>query len=147
MYSNSATATGAAVGFLFLFVELIFLAMTVITVAGMWAMFSKAGKPGWAAIIPIYNTITLLQVGGLSGWWFLGLCVPFLDIFLWIYVTYAISSSFGGGIGTFFLLFILPVIGYPMLGFGSARYVGGGGGGGGMTGNPLVGNPGAGWRA
>lgn len=144
MYTTSTTSTAAALDAL-LFFYLIVFGMSVITIAGMWAAFSKAGKPGWAAIIPIYNTVTLLQVGGLSGWWVLGFFVPFLNICVIIYATYAVATKFGQGIGTFLLLLIIPVIGYPMIGFGSARYQGGQGNAG-ITGNPYIGNPG-GWQA
>ena len=34
---------------------LVILAFVVVIIAGCWKVFTKAGKPGWAAIIPIYN--------------------------------------------------------------------------------------------
>ena len=34
-----------------------------------WKIFSKAGQPGWAAFIPIYNTVVLLQIVGRPVWW------------------------------------------------------------------------------
>ena len=45
-------------------VTLIFLAVLLIMLAAMWKLFAKAGEPGWAIIIPIYNIIVLLKVSG-----------------------------------------------------------------------------------
>ena len=57
------SAAGAAVvaGLVFFF---IYLAAIILTIAGIWKMFAKAGKPGWAAIVPIYNIIVLLEIVG-----------------------------------------------------------------------------------
>lgn len=54
MYSAAAT------GFWLIF--------SVLTIVALWKVFVKAGKPGWAGIIPIYNTVVLLQIVGYSGW-------------------------------------------------------------------------------
>jgi hypothetical protein len=32
-----------------------YFAVIILLIAAMWKVFSKAGQPGWAAIIPIYN--------------------------------------------------------------------------------------------
>ncbi len=52
---------------------IIYLAIIALMLAGMWKVFEKAGKPGWAAIIPIYNLIVLLDIVGKPIWWL----VPF----------------------------------------------------------------------
>lgn len=103
---------------------LLWLAVVALVVVSMWKLFVKAGKPGWAAIIPFYNMIVLLEIVGRPLWWFVLLLVPFVNIVVAIIVTHDMSKSFGRGLGTTLLLLFLPFIGYPLLGFGDAKYVG-----------------------
>ena len=105
-------------------VLIFYLAVLVLMIVSMWKIFTKAGKPGWASIIPIYNFIVLLEIVGKPIWWILLLLIPLVNFIIIIMVTHRLSLSFGQGVGTTILLIILPVIGYPMLGFGSATYAG-----------------------
>jgi hypothetical protein len=112
---------GAVVGMLVLLIQL---AIVVAILAGAWKMFEKAGKPGWAAIIPIYNIIVILEICGRPIWWILLLLIPCVNIVIAVIMWIDVAKSFGKselfGIGLAFLGFIFV----PMLGFGSARYVG-----------------------
>ena len=92
----------------------------------MWKVFTKAGKPGWAAIIPIYNVIVLLEIIGKPVWWFVLLLIPLVNFVIIIMVFNQLSRSFGRGVGMTLLLIFLPFIAFPVLGFGSAQYVGAG---------------------
>jgi len=105
-------------------VLIVYLAFLVLMIASLWKIFSKAGKPGWAAIVPIYNIIVLLEIVGKPWWWLFLLCIPFLNIIFAIIVVHRLSLSFGQGVGTTILLLLVGIIGYPMLAFGSATYVG-----------------------
>jgi hypothetical protein len=105
-------------------VTIIWLAIVVLVIAAQWAIFTKAGKPGWAAIIPIYNTIVLLQIVGRPVWWIILLLIPIVNIIVGIIVLNDLSKSFGKGVGFTLGLIFLSIIFYPILGFGSARYVG-----------------------
>ncbi|MEZ6055242.1 MAG: DUF5684 domain-containing protein [Planctomycetaceae bacterium] len=116
----AAGAAAAAAGGILI----VYLLLVILMVAGMWATFAKAGKPGWASIIPIYNVIVLLEIVGRPIWWFLLLLIPIVGLIIAIVVTIDLAKSFGKGAGFGLLLIFLPFIGYPMLGFGSARYVG-----------------------
>ena len=49
----------------------------VLTIAGLWGIFKKAGRPGWLSIIPVYNIVVLLQVVGKPWWWLLLFLIPF----------------------------------------------------------------------
>lgn len=100
----------------------IYIAILVLMVISMWKIFTKAGKPGWAAIIPIYNLVVLLEVVGKPVWWIILFLIPIVNIVIAIMVTHQLSLAFGQGIGTTLLLIFLPFIGYPMLAFGSAQY-------------------------
>lgn len=93
----------------------------LLVTAGMWKVFTKAGQPGWAAIIPIYNFYVLLKVIGKPIWWLVLLIV--FPVF-WILSALALANSFGKGIGFAIGLMLLGPIFLPILGFGDAKYVG-----------------------
>jgi hypothetical protein len=102
----------------------LWLVVTVAMIVAIWKLFVKAGQPGWASIIPIYNTIVLLRITGRSGWWFLGLLVPFLNFFVIIRLFFDLARVFGRGIGFGFgLLFLFPIF-LLILAFGDAEYLG-----------------------
>src|SRR6266850_7193459 len=118
-YSYSASGQGQAPGPLFWICEV---AVTVLIVASMWKIFSKAGQRGWAAIIPIYNFIVWCKIVGRPAWWVLLLliCFPIFYIILCI----DLAKSFGKGVGFAIGLILLSIIFFPILGFGSATYQG-----------------------
>jgi hypothetical protein len=111
-------AGGAAVGI----VLLIELVLIVLMIAGLWATFAKAGKPGWAAIIPIYNIIVLLEIAGRPIWWVLLYLIPCINIVISILVALDVAKNFGKGAGFGIGLALLPFIFFPILGFSDARY-------------------------
>jgi hypothetical protein len=90
----------------------------------MWKVFVKAGHPGWAAIVPIYNLYILTQIAGRAWWWLILLFIPVVNLIVILVLCSDISKAFGRGLGTTIGLFFLPFIFYPILGFGSAQYQG-----------------------
>jgi hypothetical protein len=95
----------------------------LLMIIALWKVFTKAGRPGWAAIIPIYNVYTLLKVAGRSGWWLILLLIPVVNIVVAIIVSLDIAKAFGkSGLFGFFGLVVFSLIGYLILGFGQARY-------------------------
>jgi len=104
--------------------NLFVLAIGIFLLIAMWKMFVKAGKPGWAVIIPIYNTYVLLEIVGRPTWWLLMFYIPFVNAVFGIIVGIDLAKSFGKdsgfGIG---LIFLAPIF-IPILGFGDAQYVG-----------------------
>jgi len=103
---------------------LLYLVILVIVIAGYWKVFEKAGKPGWAAIIPIYNIIVLLEIVGRPIWWIILLLIPFVNFIVLIMLVHGLSTSFGKGVGYTLGLIFLPFIFMPILGFGDATYSG-----------------------
>ena len=100
-------------------------------VAAMWKVFTKAGQPGWAAIVPIYNLYVMLQIVGRPAWWlalYLLAVIPFVGslivMVLGINIAIDMAKSFGKGAGFGIGLAFLGPIFYAILGFGSAQYVG-----------------------
>lgn len=100
----------------------------ILTIVAMWRIFTKAGKPGWAAIIPVYNMVVLFQIVGLNPWLLLLYLIPFvnfiaalvLTIMLCIRLAKAFGKSSGFAVGLIFLNTIFILI----LGFGDSKYVG-----------------------
>lgn len=89
-YEGSGVAAGiGAVGII------IYLAIIVLYIVGMWKVFEKAGKPGWAAIIPIYNLIVLLEIVGKPMIWVLWLLIPCVNFVFLIWLINLTSKSFG----------------------------------------------------
>jgi hypothetical protein len=103
---------------------LFWLALMVIFIASAWKVFAKAGQPGWAAIIPIYNIIVLLQIVGRPLWWLLLMFIPLVNLVIAILIYIDLAKSFGQSTGFAIGLLLLAPIFWPILGFGSARYIG-----------------------
>ena len=103
---------------------LIILAVVVFIIAAMWKIFEKAGQPGWAAIVPIYNCYVLLKIVGKPGWWLLLFLIPIVN-YVFIILTYnMLSKSFGKEEGFTVGLVLLGIVFFPILGFGDAKYLG-----------------------
>ncbi len=105
-----------------MFVLFLIFALSIFLIASMWKIFTKAGRPGWAAIIPIYNTLQLIWTAGKPWWWFLLMLIPVVNIVVVIALYYNLAKAFGKGVGFTVLLLILPIIGFPMLAWGNATY-------------------------
>lgn len=106
------------------FTWIVAIAFFVISVAGMWMTFQKAGHPGWAAIIPIYNVYILLKIVEKPIWWLILFFIPLVNFVVAIIVSIGVANKFGKGTGFGIGLAFLPIIFYLILGFGSARYQG-----------------------
>lgn len=115
------TGGGGAAGII---VTIIYLAFFVLMLASAWKVFTKAGKPGWAAIVPIYNIIVFLQICGKPVWWIILLLIPIVSLIIAIILCIALAQVFGKGTGFAIGLFLLGFIFLPILAFGSAQYVG-----------------------
>ncbi|MCD4791654.1 MAG: DUF5684 domain-containing protein [Bacteroidales bacterium] len=103
---------------------ILYLAIMVFMIASVWKVFTKAGKPGWAVLIPIYNFIVLIEIVGKPTWWVILLFVPFVNYVILIWITNLLSKSFGKDVGFTLGLLFLGIIFFPVLGFGSAEYKG-----------------------
>lgn len=101
-----------------------FFITSIIAFAGLWKMFEKAGKPGWAAIIPIYNIIIILEIIGKPMIWLLWLIIPCVNIVFFVWMFNLLVKSFGKSEGYTVGVLILPYVFYPIIGFGDSRYLG-----------------------
>ncbi len=103
---------------------ILYLGLIVFIIAGIWKAFEKAGQPGWAILIPIYNIYIMTQIAEKEGWWVIMFFIPLVNIIFAFMLYIAIAEKFGKsagfGVGLVFLGFIF----WPILGFGDARYEG-----------------------
>jgi len=96
----------------------------VFYIAAMWKVYTKAGQPGWAAIIPIYNLVVLAQIAGKPVWWVLLMLIPIVNIVVAIMIWHGVSTNFGKGVGFTLGLVFLSFIFIPILAWGDAEYLG-----------------------
>ena len=101
---------------------IIWCVVIIIQIAAMWKVYVKAGKPGWAAIVPIYNIIVLLDIAGKPWWWLLLLLIPFVNIVVAIIVYISLARNFAKGVGFALGLIFLSFIFFPILAWGDAQY-------------------------
>ncbi|OWK72416.1 DUF5684 domain-containing protein [Pedobacter sp. AJM] len=118
-YEASGIAAGIGTGMIILY-----LAIIVLWVVGMWKVFEKAGKPGWAAIIPIYNFIVMIEIVGKPMIWVLWLILPCVNFVFIVWLYNLVSKSFGKSEGFTVGMLLFPYIFWPILGFGDAKYLG-----------------------
>lgn len=125
----AAASTGVMVVYL-----VIAIAVAVVSIIAMWKIFTKAGKPGWAAIIPVYNLVVLYQIVGMNPLWLLvliGMIIPFVNFIaaivffvLTILVDIKLAKAFGKS-GAFAVgLVFLPFIFQCILAFDKSEYQG-----------------------
>jgi hypothetical protein len=104
--------------------SLIYLAIIVLMIVSMWKVYVKAGKPGWAAIVPIYNFIVLLEIVKKPLWWIILMLIPFVNLVIAIMLMIELAKAFGKGTGFAIGLILLPFVFFPMLAFTDASFQG-----------------------
>jgi Family of unknown function (DUF5684) len=118
-YPNAApAAAGGGVALI------IWLLVVLLAIVSLWKVFSKAGQPGWASIIPIFNLYIWCKAVGRPGWWVILMFIPFVNFIIFIIVSIDMAKSFGKGVGFGVGLAFLGIIFLPILAFGSAQYQG-----------------------
>lgn len=106
---------------------LIAIAISVFYTIVMWKIFKKAGQPGWAALIPIYNIVIMLKIAKMPLWWLALLLIPVVNgigaIAFGIVWSLQLAKVFGKdttfGVLTIFFNFVT----LPILAFGDAKYL------------------------
>jgi len=103
----------------------VLLIIGLIQIIAMWVLFEKAGRPGWAAIVPFYSMWVLAEVGDKSGWTGLAMCfcgaIPvvgnILQMILWVTISLGVARTFDRGVGFGIGLSVVPFVFYPILAF------------------------------
>ncbi|MCP3974698.1 MAG: signal peptidase I [bacterium] len=100
----------------------IYLAIVILVIAGLWKAFEKAGVPGWSAIVPIYNVYVMTKMANRPGWWVILTFIPLVNIVVLVIISMDIAPKYGQtaafGVGMALLSFIF----WPILGFGDAQW-------------------------
>lgn len=104
--------------------QLVLLLLFVVIIVANWKIYEKAGQPGWASIIPIYNIYVLLKIVGKPTWWLILMLIPVVNLVFAIWTINMLSKSFGKDEGFTVGLLLLGIVFYPILGFGDAQYKG-----------------------
>src|SRR4029450_5663072 len=120
-YSSSYTSQGQAPNPIAMIFGLL---IALLLIVAMWKVFTKAGQPGWASIIPIYNIYIWGKIVGRPAWWRILLFIPVVNFFIARILSIDVAKSFGKGAGFGIGLALLGIIFWPILGFGSAQYQG-----------------------
>lgn len=101
---------------------IISLILCLVVLVAFWKLFTKAGQPGWAAIIPIFNLYILCKIAGRPGWWVILMFIPLVNFIIWIVIAIDVAKKFGKGAGFGVGIALLSFIFVPILAFGDARY-------------------------
>ena len=102
----------------------VFLIIGIFLIVCQWKIYTKAGKPGWASIIPIYNIVVLLEIVKKPIWWLVLLMIPLVNVVIAILIMIELAKVFGKDGGFTVGLILLPYVFYPILAFGDAKYIG-----------------------
>ena len=104
---------------------LLVLAAIVLVFIAQWKVFEKAGKEGYECLIPIHSTVVKWQIVGKPMWWIFFYLIPYVGAIIFsIWQNNLMAKSFGKGVGFTLGLIFLPMIFWPILGFGDATYQG-----------------------
>ena len=115
--STTSGLTGA-IATMVLFFLVLFMALSILMFISLWKIFKKAGKPGWASIVPIYNIYIMCEIAEKEWWYVLLSCVPFANIYAMIVLYNGMAKRFGKSGGFVAGMLLLPVVFFPMLAFG-----------------------------
>ena len=116
-YNNSYGAGGVVL-------YIVYMVAVVFYIFCLWKIFAKANKPGWAAIVPIYNIIVELEVVGRPWYWLLLMLIPVVNVVLGIIILFRMAKVFGHSVGFGFGLLFLSFIFIPILAFDGSTYLG-----------------------
>lgn len=106
-------------------ISLIPLLLVLVMIVAWWKVFEKAGQPGWAAFVPIYNIFVFLEIVGRPAWWIILMFIPLVNAIVLFVIAMDMAECFGQSRAWgFFMLGLFGFIGYPLLAFGDAQYSG-----------------------
>ena len=127
MNTDSSSISTSSISALISVILIPLIIITVLMVIAQWKIFVKAGKPGWASIVPVYNTWITFEIVGYQGWWSILSLIPFVNFFVTILVLisyFKIAKAFGKSDLFGVLNVLFPYVGLLILGFGKAQFVG-----------------------
>lgn len=121
--SGMNVLVGAGVTVFFI-VWLLMMALAIFVLVAQWHLYKKANRPGWAAIVPVYNVYVLTDIVWGNGWLFFLLLIPVGNLVFGIWTCVKLARVFGKSGGYGIGIVFLPFVFIPMLAFGKAQYEG-----------------------
>jgi len=106
-------------GFFFLICSLVLILILV----SLWKIFIKAKKPGWAALVPIYNIVVMLEIVGMPTWYIFLMFIPLVNLVIGLMILVNLTKAFGKSTGFVLGMIFLPLIFYPILAFDKSEYI------------------------
>lgn len=116
--TSGLTGAFASMGIL---IVILFIISYVLIIVSLWKIFKKAGKPGWASIIPIYNIYVICQIAEKKWWNILLLLIPIANIYAMIVLYNGLAKKFGKSGGFVVGMILLPIIFFPILAFSGSK--------------------------
>lgn len=114
---------------------LLIIPIMIVYLGGLWKLFKKAGRNGWEAIIPFYNTWVLAEISGVAWWYaliiilanlgiagdgFLNSLASLASLVANFFICYNLSKKFNKDIGTAILTFLFRIVMIPVMGFSNS---------------------------
>ncbi len=132
--SNSRLCSGLKINYFYLYnlktkpmeavLIIVYLAVIALMVVSMWIIYAKAGKPGWAVLIPIYNIIVFMEIIKKPWWWLFLWMIPFVNFVFIIWSWNLLVKKFGKSEGFTVGVILLSFIFIPILAFDGSGYEG-----------------------
>ena len=117
-------SVGEILGLVFLLLGIaIAVGFVVFLIVAWWKMYTKAGRPGWSNLIPVYGWVEFFNIAWGNGVYFLFTLIPGVNVLVAILSVQKLSEAFGHGLGFTLGLFFFPYIFIPILGFGKSKHV------------------------
>ena len=117
LYDYGAVSMQPQSGAPLVILMIISLLLSILLIVSMWKIYKKAGKPGWAAIVPVYNIIVLLEIAELPSWYIALFLVPFANIYAMFKIYIELAHKFGKSTGFGVASVFFSVICFPILAF------------------------------
>lgn len=105
-------------------VSILMIAFCVLSIAGTWRVFAKAGEHGWACLVPFYGNYVLYRIVFDNGWLFLLMFVPLVGMIMALVANFRLGKVFGKSTGFCIGLIFLAPIFMLLLGFSDSEYIG-----------------------
>jgi len=109
-YTTTTTTSSGDAGALLGVYLIVLLLFALPGLIATWKLFQKAGKPGWAAIVPFYNTVVMLQIAKQPIWYFVMLFIPFVNFIFAILVLVGFIKAYRGSVGFWVAYILFPLV-------------------------------------
>ncbi len=115
---SSTTGIFGAIAGMMTFIWIIAMVISIVQIVAMWKIFTKAGKPGWASLVPIYNIYIMCEIAQQPWWYIILLIIPLANIYAMFLIYGGVAKKFGKSKEFAIGMILFPYIFFPILAFG-----------------------------